>query len=327
MLILIWQACYTKFISDCHLQIHLTCTPHIHSCILELMIDPVERFLNYLTVEKGLAANTLEAYKRDILKFKAHLDNTGKLITCFERSDLISFINILRDSGLQATTLARHISAIRGLCRFFLLEGIMEEDPVENLSTPKGWKRIPRIIGIDEVSELLRKPEGKELSLRDRAMLEIIYSSGLRVSEVINIQLQDIIFEAGFITVRGKGSKERVVPINEKTLITIKKYLEESRPGFLKKKTSAFLFLGKGGKPLSRQRLWQLVKQYSSGLSIKISPHTLRHCFASHLLDGGADLRALQKMLGHTDISTTQIYTKVTPERLKKVHKQHHPRG
>jgi integrase/recombinase XerD len=203
----------------------------------------------------------------------------------------------------------------------------MEEDPVENLSTPKGWKRIPRIIGIDEVSELLRKPEGKELSLRDRAMLEIIYSSGLRVSEVINIQLQDIIFEAGFITVRGKGSKERVVPVNEKTLITIKKYLEESRPGFLKKKTSAFLFLAKGGKPLSRQRLWQLVKQYSSGLSIKISPHTLRHCFASHLLDGGADLRALQKMLGHTDISTTQIYTKVTPERLKKVHKQHHPRG
>jgi integrase/recombinase XerD len=158
-------------------------------------------------------------------------------------------------------------------------------------------------------------------------MLEIIYSSGLRVSEVINIQLQDIIFEAGFITVRGKGSKERVVPINEKTLITIKKYLEESRPDFLKKKTSAFLFLAKGGKPLSRQRLWQLVKQYSSGLSINISPHTLRHCFASHLLDGGADLRALQKMLGHTDISTTQIYTKVTPERLKKVHKQHHPRG
>jgi integrase/recombinase XerD len=291
------------------------------------MIDPVERFLNYLTVEKGLAANTLEAYKRDILKFNAYLDNTGKLITCFEKSDLISFINILRDSGLQATTLARHISAIRGLCRFFLLEGIMEEDPVENLSTPKGWKRIPRIIGIDEVSELLKKPEGKELSLRDRAMLEIIYSSGLRVSEVINIQLQDIIFEAGFITVRGKGSKERVVPVNEKTLITIKKYLEESRPGFLKKKTSAFLFLAKGGKPLSRQRLWQLVKQYSSGLSIKISPHTLRHCFASHLLDGGADLRALQKMLGHTDISTTQIYTKVTPERLKKVHKQHHPRG
>ncbi len=304
-----------------------TCTSHIHSCILELMIDPVERFLNYLTVEKGLAANTLEAYKRDILKFKTHLDNTGKLITCFERSDLVFFINILRDSGQQATTLARYISTIRGLCRFFLMEGIMEEDPVENLSTPKGWKRIPRIIGIDEVSELLRKPEGKELSLRDRAILEIIYSSGLRVSEVINIRLQDINFEAGFITVRGKGSKERVVPINEKTLITIKKYLEESRPGFLKKKTSAFLFLAKGGNPLSRQRLWQLVKQYSSGLSIKISPHTLRHCFASHLLDGGADLRALQKMLGHTDISTTQIYTKVTPERLKKVHKQHHPRG
>lgn len=294
---------------------------------LESMIDPVERFLNYLTVEKGLASNTLEAYRRDILKFKDHLDNTGKPITDFDRSDVLSFMNGLRDSGQQATTLARHLSSIRGLCRFFLMEGIMAEDPVENLSTPKGWKRIPRIIGIDEVSELLRKPSGKELSLRDRAILEIIYSSGLRVSEAVNIKVQDINFDAGFITVKGKGSKERVVPTNAATLATIKKYIEESRPDFLRKKNSVFLFLGKGGKPLSRQRLWQLVKKYSSGLSIEISPHTLRHCFASHLLDGGADLRALQKMLGHTDISTTQIYTKVSPERLKKVHKQHHPRG
>jgi integrase/recombinase XerD len=291
------------------------------------MVDPVERFLNYLTVEKGLSANTLEAYRRDILKFKRHLKKTGKKITKFKRSDLTSFLDSLRNSGNQATTLARTISTLRGFCKFMLMEGIMKEDPIENLSTPKGWKRIPRILGIEDVSILLKKPGGKKLSLRDKAILEIMYSSGLRASEVINIRMGDINFEAGFITVRGKGSKERVVPVNEMALDTIKKYIEESRPELLKRKTSHFLFLAKGGKPMTRQRLWQLIKTYSKELSIKISPHTLRHCFASHLLDGGADLRALQKMLGHTDISTTQIYTKVTPERLRRIHKEHHPRG
>ena len=291
------------------------------------MIDPVERFLNYLTVEKGLSENTLEAYKRDIRKFTKYLTENKKQITNFRRSDITSFLNHLRDSGNQATTLARNIAALRGLCKFMLLEGIIDEDPIENLLTPKGWKRIPRIIGIEEVSDLLKKPEGKKLSLRDRAMLEIIYSSGLRVSEVINIKMGDISFEAGFITIKGKGSKERVVPINEATLSTLVQYIEESRPEILRKRDSRFLFLAKGGKPMTRQRLWQIIKSYSKGLSIQISPHTLRHCFASHLLDGGADLRALQKMLGHTDISTTQIYTKVTPERLKKIHKEFHPRG
>ena len=291
------------------------------------MIDPVERFLNYLTVEKGLAINTLEAYRRDIQKFRGYLKESSKEITNFTRSDLLSFMNHLRNSGNQATTLSRNIAALRGLCKFMLMEGITGEDPIENLLTPKGWKRIPRIIGTDEVSTLLKKPEGKKLSLRDRAMLEIIYSSGLRASETINIKLGDINFEAGFITITGKGSKERVVPVNEKALATVKKYIEESRPELLKKRESRFLFLAKGGKPMTRQRLWQLIKQYSAQLSTNISPHALRHCFASHLLDGGADLRALQKMLGHTDISTTQIYTKVTPERLRKIHKQHHPRG
>jgi integrase/recombinase XerD len=291
------------------------------------MIDPVKRFLNYLTVEKGLSVNTLEAYRRDIQKFKNYLEKIGKEITNFKKNDLISYINHLRDSGNQTATLARNIAALRGFCKFMLMEGIIEEDPVENLATPSGWKRIPKIIGIDEVSTLLKKPEGKKLSLRDRAILEIIYSSGLRVSEVINIKMNDINFEAGFITIRGKGSRERVVPINEKTLKTIREYIEELRPTLLKEKTSPILFLAKGGKSMTRQRLWQLIKMYSVGLSTKISPHTLRHCFASHLLDGGADLRALQKMLGHTDISTTQIYTKVTPERLKKIHKEHHPRG
>jgi len=291
------------------------------------MIDPVERFLNYLTVEKGLSTNTLDAYKRDILKFKTFLDKSETNITSFSRNDLTSYLMHLRDSGNQATTLARNIAALRGLCKFMLLEGIIEEDPIENVATPKGWKRIPNIIGVEEVSSLINKPTGKKLSLRDRAMLEMIYSSGLRASEVINIKISDINFEAGFITIRGKGSKERVVPVNEAALETVVQYIEQSRPEILRKRTSQFLFLAKGGKPMTRQRLWQLIKTYSKELSIKISPHTLRHCFASHLLEGGADLRALQKMLGHTDISTTQIYTKVTPERLIKVHKLHHPRG
>ncbi|NOZ68060.1 MAG: site-specific tyrosine recombinase XerD [Deferribacteres bacterium] len=291
------------------------------------MADPVEKFLNYLTVEKGLAENTLESYRRDIHKFRNYLEGGGKQITGFKRSDITSYLNHLRDAGNQSSTLARNIAALRGFCRFMLLEGMMKEDPVENLMTPKGWKRIPRIIGTDEVSTLLEKPEGKKLSLRDRAILETIYSSGLRASEVINMKMGDINFEAGFITVRGKGSKERVVPINEAALSTIKKYIEESRPDILRKRNSRFLFLAKGGKPMTRQRLWQLIKKYSTGLSANISPHTLRHCFASHLLDGGADLRALQKMLGHTDISSTQIYTRVTPERLRKIHKEHHPRG
>ncbi|HBH60304.1 MAG TPA: site-specific tyrosine recombinase XerD [Nitrospiraceae bacterium] len=291
------------------------------------MMDPVERFLNYLTVEKGLSANTIEAYRRDIQKFSTFLQETGHHIRSFKREDILSFISALRDSGNQATTVARNLATLRGLCKFMLMEGLLKEDPIENLLTPKGWKRIPRIIGTDEVSSLLKKPEGNTLSLRDKAMLEIMYSSGLRASEVINLKTGDINFEAGFLTITGKGSKQRVVPVNEQTLSTIKNYMEKSRAVCLKQKVSNYLFIARGGKPMTRQRLWQLIKKYSSELSITISPHTLRHCFASHLLDGGADLRALQKMLGHTDISTTQIYTKVTPERLRKIHKKHHPRS
>ncbi|RJQ19011.1 MAG: site-specific tyrosine recombinase XerD [Nitrospiraceae bacterium] len=291
------------------------------------MADYVERFLNYLSVEKGLSSNTLEAYKRDLRKFEDYIETCGKGITGFTRSDLHSFLTHLRDAGNQTATLARSISALRGLCKFMLLEGIISEDPVENLSTPKGWKRIPKTIGTEEVSTLLQKPEGERFSLRDRAILEIMYSSGLRASEVVNMKIGDINFEAGFITLMGKGSKERVVPANEKALNTVRRYIVELRPALLKKKTSTYLFLAKGGRPMTRQRLWQLIKKYSKNLSAEISPHTLRHCFASHLLEGGADLRALQKMLGHADISTTQIYTKVTPERLKKIHKTYHPRG
>lgn len=290
------------------------------------MVDPVQRFIIYLTVEKGLSQNTLEAYGRDIRKFSDYLHENGSSIRGFSKNDIDSYLNHLNDAGKGSATRARHLASIRGLCKFMLMEGMINENPVENRSTPKGWKRIPKVLGIEDVETLLSRPEGK-YSLRDSAILEIFYSSGLRVSELVNIRIRDINFEAGFITIMGKGSKERVVPVNEYTLGTIKKYIEELRPEILNKRTSHFLFLRKGGKPMTRQRVFQLVKKYSKGLSSTVSPHTLRHCFASHLLDGGVDLRALQKMLGHTDISTTQIYTKVTPDRLRKVHKKYHPRS
>lgn len=291
------------------------------------MINPIERFLHYLTVEKGLSTNTIEAYKNDIKKFQKYLVGLDKDISGFTKNDIISYLNHLRDTGNQTPTIARNITTMRGLCKFLLSEGIIEEDPLENLSTPRGWKHLPKILGIDEIISLLERPKGKKLSLRDKTILELLYSSGLRASEIINLKLGDINLEAGFITVTGKGSKERVVPINERAIRTLKKYLKELRPLLLKKKTTQNLFISRDGKPITRQRLWQLIKFYSEGLSVEVSPHTIRHCFASHLLNGGADLRALQKMLGHTDISTTQIYTKVTSERLKKVHKEHHPRG
>jgi len=296
------------------------------------MVNLIERFFNYLTVEKGLSLNTLEAYKNDIKKFQDYLREIGRDIMEVSKGDLISYLNHLRDGGNQTPTIARSLSAIRGLCRFMLLEGMIEKDPVENLSTPRGWRRLPGVLTPQEVFSLIEKPEGRRLSLRDRAILELLYSCGLRASEVINLNIDDINFEAGFIRVMGKGSKERVVPINERVMETIKRYIEYLRPLLLKKPLhlglkQGNLFIGRGGRPMTRQRLWQIIKLYAKGLYLKVSPHTLRHCFASHLLNGGADLRALQKMLGHSDISTTQIYTKVTPEWLKKVHREHHPRG
>ncbi|MBI4688357.1 MAG: site-specific tyrosine recombinase XerD [Nitrospirae bacterium] len=292
------------------------------------MVNLIERFFNYLTVEKGLSQNTLASYRNDIKKFQEYLiKEKGKEIPNFKKADIISYLNHLRDLGNQTPTIARNISALRGLCRFFLLEKILDEDPIENLSTPKGWKHLPKVMGQDDVFTMIEKPAGSKFSLRDRALLELLYSSGLRASEAISLKTEDINFEAGFISVTGKGSKERIVPVSENTIETIKKYIDELRPKFLKKKTSPYLFIAKGGKPMTRQRLWQLIKLYAKDISGDVSPHTLRHCFASHLLEGGADLRALQKMLGHSDISTTQIYTKVTPDRLKKVHKEYHPRG
>jgi integrase/recombinase XerD len=208
-----------------------------------------------------------------------------------------------------------------------MMENIIREDPSENLQTPKKWERLPKALSIEEVMYLLETRTDNPMFLRDSAMLELLYSSGLRVSELVFLKAGDINFEAGFLRVKGKGSKERVVPINLRALDKVKRYIKELRPGILKKRQSDYLFVTSRGRGMTRQRFWQTIKKYGKQIGVELSPHTLRHCFATHLLEGGADLRSVQKMLGHSDIATTQIYTKVSTDRIKKVYSKHHPRA
>ncbi|HDO25225.1 MAG TPA: site-specific tyrosine recombinase XerD, partial [Nitrospirae bacterium] len=233
------------------------------------MNDLTKRFLNYLTVEKGLSENTMRAYKNDLNKFYSFLEESGTDISRITKNDLTSHLNRLRDRGSQTPTIARNISSLRGLCRFMLSEGMISEDPMENFSTPKGWKHLPGVLRVDEVVSLIEKPRGGKFSLRDKALLELLYSSGLRASEIIGLKVKDINFEAGFIIVMGKGSRERVVPMNERAMRSLKKYMTELRPRLHRRKTVQNFFLAKAGRPLTRQRLWQLIKSYSSELSLK----------------------------------------------------------
>jgi len=293
----------------------------------------IKRFISYLSVEKGLSANTLEAYRRDLSQFMDYLQEEaaggGQGVSLLEitKTHIIDYINHMRTLEKESSSVARVMSSLRSFSRFVVLEGLRKEDPTENMRTPRGWKRLPDTLPEKEVQSLLMNACTDRFALRDRAILELLYSSGLRASELTELNIGDINFNAGFIMVTGKGSKQRVVPVHETALEAIKAYMEELRPKLLKNRATDKLFLASGGKAMTRQRLWQIVKAYANRIAADASPHTLRHCFASHLLEGGADLRAVQKMLGHADISTTQIYTHVTSDRLKTVHKKHHPRG
>jgi integrase/recombinase XerD len=287
----------------------------------------IKRFISYLSVEKGLALNTLEAYEGDMNKFAAFLGTFPKGLEEFTRHDTVDFLTLLKDNDCETSTIARTIATIRSFCKFLLIEKIRHDDPMENLSIPRGWQRLPKTLRPDEVDSVVDNTDNQKFELRDRAILELLYSSGLRASELTSLNLGDIHFMAGYILVTGKGSKQRVVPVNKTALEAIKEYIDILRPELLNGRINDKLFLTRRGTGMTRQRLWQIVKLYSRPVSESTSPHTFRHCFASHLLDGGADLRSVQKMLGHADISTTQIYTKVTPERLKKIHKKFHPRG
>lgn len=291
----------------------------------------VDNFIAYLSAEKGLSKNTVISYLFDIKKFIEFLDANGKELINFSRGDLIDYLDLLRKEGYSVSSISRIFSSLRGLCRYMIIEHIRDDNPSENLETPKRWLYLPKSLTLNEIKSLLESTQQVERSnpllYRDRVMIELVYSSGLRVSELISLKLEDLNLEAGFLRVIGKGSKERIVPICMRTLKLLKNYIDNERKAILKKKNSQYLFVTNRGKPMTRQRFWQSIKEAGKSLGLKITPHMLRHSFATHMLEGGADLRSLQKLLGHSDISTTQIYTKVTSERLKQVYSKYHPRA
>jgi integrase/recombinase XerD len=290
-------------------------------------VELLESFFTYLSVEKGLSKNTLNSYAADLKRYVLFLKEREKDISSAIRSDIIDFNEALRNNGYSVPSICRYLSSIKAVYKYLLIENILDTDPSYNIHMPKKWERLPKALSLSEVMELLQSSFPEKTVLRDSAMLELLYSSGLRVSELVKIKLGDIHFDAGFVRVMGKGARERVVPVNTRALEKVKRYMEKERPETLKKRQSPYLFVTRMGKPMSRQRFWQTLKAIGKQAGLEISPHTIRHCFATHLLEGGADLRSVQKMLGHSDISTTQIYTKVTTDRIKKVFKTYHPRA
>jgi integrase/recombinase XerD len=291
----------------------------------------IDLYLNYLLVEKGLARTTLEAYSRDLARYVEFLSRNGKAaVSERDTALLLKHLIELRRQGLGARSRARHLVALRGFYRFLVREHFLAADPARLVDLPKTLLKLPDVLSVEEVRLLLNAPRAEHpAGIRDAAMLEVLYAAGLRVSELVGLKIQDIHLDAGFVRVMGKGSKERVVPIGQYARERILFYLEHGRGPLVKSRTSAFLFVGRGGRPLTRQGFWKLLRRYA-GAAIpgrKVTPHSLRHSFASHLLEGGADLRAVQMMLGHADIATTQIYTHVTKDRLKELHRRFHPRG
>jgi len=291
----------------------------------------VDQYLNYLIVEKGLAAETIDAYAADLAAYLAFLKlHNMDTIEQTDTAVILKYIIDLRRGGRGPSTRARHLVSIRGFYHYLHASGILQQNPAKLVDLPKSGLKLPEVLNVDQIVQLLRAPDkGKPLGLRDAAMLELIYAAGLRVSELIHLQMTSINLEAGFIRVLGKGSKERIVPVGRKALDCILQYLSHGRPQLLKCYASHYLFIARAGRPMTRQAFWKLLKRYAlkGGIRQRVTPHSLRHSFASHLLEGGADLRAVQVMLGHVDIATTQIYTHVAQKRLIEIHKKYHPRG
>jgi integrase/recombinase XerD len=288
----------------------------------------LDQFMVHIKVEKGLAANTIVAYNRDLLGFFQFLKTRGVTPLRVGQHDLLSFV-AERRVQLAARSLARCLVSIRMFYRFCVNEGKITSNPARLLGVPKLYQHLPHILSRDEVEALLTQPDGQTLlGKRDKAMLEILYATGLRVTELIGLKMHNVNLEAGFIRTIGKGSKERIIPMGGKAIDALKEYLQNGRPAFLRKRKSSSLFLNRRGNPMTRQGLWKILRHYAmkAGIVRSVTPHTLRHTFATHLLEGGADLRSVQIMLGHSDISTTQIYTHVARERLKEIHERYHPR-
>lgn len=286
-------------------------------------------FLDYLTVEKGLASNTISAYTYDLEKFIQYLHQRKILLTRIDEKEITFFLRQLSRIGLSPKTVARCLSSLKSFFRWLVMEGFLKKNPVASFSAPKAWKSLPEFLTVDEVEKLLIQPDlGTRVGIRDRALLELMYATGLRVSEAVELRVDDLRFEEGFLICRGKGNKERIIPVGQTALFHVREYLSRVRPLWLKQESSR-LFLSSWGKGLTRQAVWKIIRKYClrAGMKTKVSPHILRHSFATHLLERGADLRSVQLMLGHSQITTTQIYTHVTQARLRKVYDRFHPRA
>lgn len=291
--------------------------------------EGIDVFVQHLVVERGLAANTVESYSRDLRKFADFLEGRQCGLHEVESVTVMEFLLALRENGLSSKSSARSLSALRMFFRFLVRENFVAADPTVHIESPKARLRLPALLSVAEVDSLLKQPEDKtDRGVRDKAMLEVLYATGVRVSELVSLQMNSLNLEVGYLIAFGKGSKERVVPLGESATRCLKNYLLTVRPRFLKR-PSPFVFLNQAGRPLTRQGFWKIIRRYAlkAGLNKRLSPHTLRHSFATHLLERGADLRSVQVMLGHVDIATTQIYTHVTQERLRKIHHRYHPRG
>lgn len=290
----------------------------------------VEEFLNYLSIERGLAENTISSYRRDLNKYIEYLEqNNISSFSKTKRSNITNFMYHLKDKGLNSNSISRALVAIKVLYRFLVNERYLKDDITSVINSPKLWRRLPEVLSKEEVDRLLASPNLKtRFGIRDKAAMELMYATGMRVSELTNLKLNDLNLDMSFVKCTGKGQKERIIPFGTYAVRALVRYIEKARPGFLKQEDRPCLFLTRLGKKMSRQTFWRTIKTYTKKSKIlkDIAPHTLRHSFATHLLERGADLRTVQEMLGHSDISTTQIYTHINKERLKQIHRKYHPR-
>lgn len=293
--------------------------------------DLVDAYLTHLGVERRLANHTLESYSRDLLRLGEFAAGLETPLQRLDRRDLENFVAGLMNEGLSPRSVARMVAAVRGFYRFLVLTQHVSTNPADDLEAPRAWPALPNLLGIEEVELLIRQPDVlTPRGLRDRALIEVLYATGLRVSELIHLRASDLNLESGYLSCTGKGNKQRIVPIGDQASTWLMKYIREARPALLSKGQSAWLFVNaKGGGSLTRVGFWKILKGYgrTAGLSSTLSPHVLRHSFATHLLEHGADLRSIQMMLGHADLSTTQIYTHVLEARLRSVYDRFHPRA
>ncbi|HYF93464.1 MAG TPA: site-specific tyrosine recombinase XerD [Symbiobacteriaceae bacterium] len=291
----------------------------------------IHEFINYLSVERGLAMNTLESYGRDLRQYSEFLETDDEsALDSVSRTTIVNYLLYLQSQGKATATIARRLAALKAFYQFLVRENRIGSDPTANLESPKLEKRLPKVLSVTEVERLLAQPDaGQAAGVRDRAMLELLYATGIRVSELVSLDVTDVNLEMGYIKCSGKGSKERIVPLGSLAIQSCRDYLGVARTRLVREREEQALFVNHHGHRLTRQGFWKIVKKYAEDAKIEkeITPHTLRHSFATHLLENGADLRSVQEMLGHADISTTQIYTQVTRGRIKEVYAKAHPRA